>query len=144
MDLQEMSDRLEVYDLLARYSWCIDSRDWDGLTPLFTDDAHLDYTATGGIAGTLPEQQAYFAQVLPMFKGSQHLSGTTTFDFSDAAGPDGVLRTRTICLNPMVCDDKDTYFVGLWYVDELRRVDGSWRFARRVEEQSWTFHTARR
>lgn len=141
MDLQEMSDRLEVYDLLARYSWCIDSRDWDGLTALFTDDAYLDYTSTGGIAGTLPEQQAYFAKVLPMFKGSQHLSGTTTFDFSDA--PD-LLRTRTICLNPMVCDDTDTYFVGLWYVDELRRVDGSWRFARRVEEQSWTFHTAHR
>lgn len=141
MDPQEMSDRLEVYDLLARYSWCIDSRDWDGLTALFTADAHLDYTSTGGVAGTLPEQQAYFAEVLPMFKGSQHLSGTTTFDFT--AGPD-LLRTRTICLNPMVCDDVDTYLVGLWYVDELHRVDGHWRFHRRVEEQSWTHHTRSR
>jgi hypothetical protein len=141
MDPQEVSDRLEVYDLLARYSWCIDSRDWDGLDPLFTDDAHLDYTSTGGIAGSLPEQKAYFAEVLPMFKGSQHLTGTTTFDFD----PDGVTaRTRTLCFNPMVCDDKDVYFVGLWYVDVLRRVDGSWRFAQRVEEQSWTHHTGRR
>lgn len=138
MDLQEISDRLEIYDLLARYSAAIDSRTWSDLDALFTTDAVLDYTSTGGIAGTLPEQQAYFAKVLPMFKGSQHLTGTTTFDFDS----DGVTaRIRTICFNPMVCDDKDTYFVGLWYADTLRRVDGAWRFAHRHEEQSWTHHT---
>lgn len=140
MDLQEISDRLEIYDLLARYSAAIDSRSWDDLDTLFTADAYLDYTSTGGIAGTLPEQKAYFAEVLPMFKGSQHLTGTTTFAFD----PDGTTaHIRTICFNPMVCDDKDTYLVGLWYVDTLQRVDGAWRFARRDEEQSWTHHTGR-
>lgn len=143
MALQEISDRLEIYDLLARYSAAIDSRTWDDLDALFTADAHLDYTATGGIAGDLPTQKAYFAEVLPLFKGSQHLSGTTTFAFGPAVddGPCTTASTRTLCFNPMVVDDRDVYFVGLWYVDQLVRVAGSWRFATRVEEQSWSMHT---
>lgn len=136
MDLQEMSDRLEIYDLLARYSAAIDSRSWDDLDALFTPDAVLDYTQTGGIAGTLAEQKAYFSEVLPMFKGSQHLTATTTFAFDGDTA-----RTRTLCFNPMVVDDKDVYFVGLWYADRLVRHEGSWRFAERLEEQSWSQHT---
>ncbi|MCC6942176.1 MAG: nuclear transport factor 2 family protein, partial [Novosphingobium sp.] len=31
MTLQEISDRLEIQDLFARYSFAIDERDWDAL-----------------------------------------------------------------------------------------------------------------
>jgi len=39
MPLQEMSDRLEIQALLARYAHAIDTRDWDGLDDVFTPDA---------------------------------------------------------------------------------------------------------
>ena len=36
MSLQEISDRLEIQDLLAAYSHAIDGRDWDALDDIFT------------------------------------------------------------------------------------------------------------
>jgi hypothetical protein len=38
LTLQEMSDRLEIQDLLARYSHAIDTMQWDQLDALFKDD----------------------------------------------------------------------------------------------------------
>ena len=139
LPLQEISDRLEIQDLLARYSAAIDTRSWDDLDELFTPDAHLDYTETGGIAGSLPEQKAYFAEVLPMFKGSQHLTATSTIVVEG-----DLARVKTICFNPMVVDDRQVYFVGLWYRDSLRRTATGWRFHERYESKSWDFHTGSR
>ena len=49
MSLEEISDRLEIQDLLVAYSYAIDSRDWAALDDVFTPDAHIDYTVFGGI-----------------------------------------------------------------------------------------------
>ena len=38
LSLQEISDRLEIQDLLSRYSYAIDERNWDGLDDVFTPD----------------------------------------------------------------------------------------------------------
>ncbi len=131
---QEISDRMEIADLITRYSSAIDRRAWDDLDALFTEDAHLDYTATGGIAGSLPEHKAYNAEVLTNFKGTQHLMALPVVQV------DGDTATsRTICFNPLVVDDKRVFFVGLWYVDRLQRTETGWRFAERVEELSY-FH----
>ena len=53
MSLQEMSDRLEIQDLFARYSFAIDDRNWDALDSVFTPDAAIDYTETGGAKGNV-------------------------------------------------------------------------------------------
>ena len=50
MDLQEISDRLEIADVLTRYTRAIDTGDWDKLDTVFTPDAEIDYTESGGIA----------------------------------------------------------------------------------------------
>jgi hypothetical protein len=142
MDLQEISDRLEIQDVLARYSHAIDTMDWDLLDELFTADAEIDYTSMGGIRGTLAEQKAFLEANLPTIfqKGFQHLTATTLFDI------DGdVARTRTICFNPMVLEDEQrVLFCGLWYRDTLVRVDGRWRFQERVEDRGWTLDLKRR
>ena len=48
LDLQEISDRIEIQDLLSRYTDAIDRRDWDALDGVFTPDAFIDYTSVGG------------------------------------------------------------------------------------------------
>ena len=50
-NLQELSDRLEINDLLIRYTYAIDDGDWELLDRVFTPDAQIDYTSSGGIAG---------------------------------------------------------------------------------------------
>jgi len=65
--LEELSDRLEIQDLITAYSYAIDFHRFDDLDAIFTPDATLDYTATGGQAGALPDMKTWLASVLVHF-----------------------------------------------------------------------------
>ena len=54
LSLQEISDRIEIEDLLQRYTAAIDAKDWELLATVFTPDATLDYTSSGGAGGSVP------------------------------------------------------------------------------------------
>ncbi len=141
MDLQEISDRLEIQELFARYSHAIDTMQWDLLDDVFTPDAHIDYSSMGGIAGTLAEQKAFLEATLPTIfqRGFQHMVSNTLFDIDGDTA-----RTRTMLFNPMVIEDeKHVLFCGLWYVDTLVRVDGAWRIRERVEDRGWSLDLKR-
>ena len=49
LSIQHISDRLEIQDILTQYCYAVDDRDWDKYRQLFTPDAVIDDTATGGI-----------------------------------------------------------------------------------------------
>lgn len=135
LDLQELSDRVEIQDLLARYTHAIDTRDWNALDRVFTPDAHIDYSAFGGAAGGLDEIKRFLAESMPMFESFQHLVGSSVVDI------DGDTATaRTICHNPMVLkggQDPHLLICGLWYRDKLVRTPAGWRIAERIEERSY-------
>jgi hypothetical protein len=133
---QEISDRLEIQQLLVDYSTAIDTRRFDDLDRVFTPDAYIDYRAMGGIDGSYPDVKAWLKQVLPNFAAYAHMLGN--FDVrldGDAA------TSRTICFNPMVMggpmvtgeEANQVYFCGLWYEDEFVRTSDGWRMSRRVE-----------
>jgi 3-phenylpropionate/cinnamic acid dioxygenase small subunit len=42
MSVQEISDRLEIEQLLVRYCHAIDERDWDAYRAVFTNEAVID------------------------------------------------------------------------------------------------------
>jgi hypothetical protein len=141
LTLQEISDRLEIQDVLARYSNAIDTMQWDELDALFTDDAEIDYTSMGGIRGTLAEQKAFLDANLPTIfqRGFQHMTATSMFDIDGDEA-----HVRTICFNPMVIkDEKHVLFCGLWYRDTFVRQDGKWRIKERVEDRGWTLDLKR-
>ncbi|MEV5559052.1 nuclear transport factor 2 family protein [Nonomuraea wenchangensis] len=48
MDARELADRLEIADLLARYTRAVDSGRWERLDEVFTADAVIDYSSAGG------------------------------------------------------------------------------------------------
>ena len=137
MDLQEISDRLEIQDLFARYSFAIDERDWEALDHIFTPDARIDYTESGGAKGSLTEIKAWLPGALARFPGFQHMVATTKLTL------DGDTATsRTILFNPMVHEgeggERQTFFMGLWYRDSLVRTPAGWRISERYEELGWT------
>src|SRR6516162_10242085 len=99
MSLQEISDRLEIQELLIRYSHCVDTHDWDGWEQVFTDDAVIDYTEMGGPRGNVKETRAFLESAMPMFSTTQHMVGNTVLEFDGDQ-----CRARTICHNPMVLD----------------------------------------
>jgi SnoaL-like domain len=73
VEVQDISDRLEIDDLLTRYTRAVDSGEWDRLDDVFTPDARIDYTATGGIAAAYPEIKAWLPTVLKLFPRRQHI-----------------------------------------------------------------------
>ena len=134
MSLQEISDRLEIQELIARYSYALDSRDFDALDDLFTRDAILDYRATGAIRGTLEEMKTFVAEAFTLFDGTQHLTTQTTLRFDENGT---TAYGKSACHNPMVFGGDlrpKMMVVGLWYVDTFERTPDGWRFKERVEE----------
>jgi hypothetical protein len=130
LSLEEISDRLEIQQLLVAYSTAIDQRRFEDLDAVFTPDAYIDYTALGGIEGRYPEVKAWLAEVLPNFPMYFHMLG----NFSVRLDGDRA-SSRTICFNPMVLpgDKEQVMFCGLWYDDEFLRTPDGWRMTRRVE-----------
>ena len=136
LSLEEISDRLEIQQLLIDYSTAIDQRRFDDLDAVFTPDAYIDYRAAGGIAGQFPEVKAWLKEVLPNFPAYYHMLGNVDVRVSGDSA-----TSRAICFNPMVMggeqaqDSPPLYFVGIWYVDEFVRTAQGWRMSRRVEEK---------
>jgi len=138
MTLQEISDRIEIQDLLVAYSTAVDTQDWEGFAALFTPDAWIDYGAMGGSQGGVAETVAFLQKNIPNFSSTQHMVANSAVKVQGDRA-----EGRTICHNPMVMKresgEEHVFFCGLWYRDEFVRTPEGWRFQRRVEEKSY-FH----
>ena len=136
LPLQEISDRLEIQDLLSRYSYAIDDRDWDRLDAIFTPDAVIDDSETGGAKGSVAQIKAWLPVAMERFPRCQHMVATTKLDLD---GDDAT--SRTMLFNPMVHKGDDgveqVFFIGLWYRDRLVRTADGWRIAERYEEMAY-------
>jgi SnoaL-like domain len=75
LSLAEISDRLEIQQLLVDYSSAIDQRRFDDLDEVFTPDAYIDFRALGGVDGRYPKVKAWLAEVLPNFPMYSHMLG---------------------------------------------------------------------
>jgi hypothetical protein len=137
VDLQEISDRLEIEGVLVRYTRGIDTGEWDLLDTVFTPDAEIDYTESGGIADTYPAVKAWLAEVLPAFF-PKRMHSLAQLDVR--LDGDGATCTAYFH-NPMPMDDgqggvKIVEFGGLYHHTLVRTPDG-WRSRRLHEEIVW-------
>ena len=136
LSLQDISDRIEINDLLIRYTKAIDQKDWKLLDTVFTPDAEADYVSSGGIKGSYPEVRAWLAKALAIFPTTVHY---VTNSEVTLAGDRATARTAVY--NPMFFKNPDGslhhFAVGAWYVDELVRTKAGWRIAKRREDQAF-------
>ena len=136
LSMQEISDRLEIQELLVRYSHAVDTRDWDAYEGVFTDDAVIDYTSAGGIRGSLGEVVEWLSHALKLFPMTQHLitNRHVVLEGDTATG-------RSYYYNPLGRPDgtggMQLLFFGGYYNDRFRRTADGWRIAERVEETAW-------
>ncbi len=137
MSAREVSDRIQISDLLTRYTVAIDTKDWKLLDSCFLPDALLDYTsAPGGIKGQYPDVRKWLEQALSVFPMTQHFISNTTVELEGDKA-----RSRTYVINPMGFRNEDgslhIFTVGGYYNDRLVRTDDGWRIAERVEETAY-------
>ena len=133
LSAEEMSDRLELQDLLIRYSEAIDRREFDELDAIFVPDAYIDYRDTGGIDGQYPQIKEWLADTLPTyFERNAHMLGLPAVKLAGDTA-----TARTFCFNPMVLkgEKPKVMQVGVWYDDEFVRTADGWRISRRVEDK---------
>ncbi len=126
--IDRLETRAALSELITRYGRAIDEKDIDALLSVFTDDAvlcsngrELDATGHGGIR-TLYE--AVFKELGP----SYHWWHGQMLDFDDA-DPD--IARGEIPAHSETYRKGAQYLAALRYVDEYRRVGGTWKIARR-------------
>ena len=137
MELQELVDRQQITDLVTRYTVAVDTRSWGDLYDVFTTDAVLDYTPTGGPKDRPEVVIPWIEQGLAGFDRFQHVIGQVAIDFD---GPDEA-RVTAYFTNPMVSVGPDgtekLWEVGGYYRHVVVRTADGWRSRSIVDELVW-------
>ena len=127
-----VADHLAIQDLAAAYAHALDDRDWARWEALFTPDGRIDYTATGGIAGTPAEVGAWMPGAMAIFTFTLHTTATHQIRFT---GPDTATgRVHVFNRNGVDWEGAAEIFdVSAVYEDTYRRVGAAWRITGRTE-----------
>jgi hypothetical protein len=132
----EAHDRSAIQDLLVRYCYAADDRDWEAFEALFTSDAIVDFTAFGGPRCGPSEMVAFLCNVDLTMNGWQHTISTNLLE------PNGDnIKSRTAAQVMMMPKgdggNPQVMFTGLWYHDLIVRTVSGWKFKERVQVYSW-------
>jgi hypothetical protein len=129
------SDRWEISELLARYSWAASNKDWAGFRDVFVPDARIDYSSAGGPAGSLDEALAWLTPTLSIFDVAEFQGSNIviTFDGDDRAAVRSMFRT--VMRIPGADGAAPTIISALgYYKDVVVRTTHGWRIHSRTEE----------
>lgn len=136
MTLQEISDKLEINELLARYCHALDQKNWEAFKAVFVEDAVLDFTAFNGPKSSPAELENYFKPILDSLASSQHTVSTVMIELTGDTA-----KVRSAAIVPMTTKSQDgketTFMSGLWYEDSLLRTAKGWKISERIQVRSW-------
>lgn len=125
-------DRFAIIAVLDRYSECLDTRDWDRLDQVFTEDVEMDFEAWAktGLTPVRDTIRSYLDGCGP----SQHLLGNYRIEL------DGD-RASSKCYCRVMHFGKDdhkgkSYETWIEYADELIRTASGWRSRKRIARAS--------
>ena len=119
-----IADRVEIADLVARYMHALDRRDAEALAATFAEDGVLD-VAGRRIAGRGALLDFVRAGTGTFSSGSRHWSSNLVID------GDGDAATASCYMLVVDANDQGRVAVVGRYDDELRKVNGAWRFTNR-------------
>jgi uncharacterized protein (TIGR02246 family) len=122
--LARLESRIEIMEMITRYSIAVDDRDLDTVADLFTSDA--SFSSVGGHPSGREELKAYYAARLERYGATYHYPHSQLVEFlSDDEATGVVLAHAELSI------DGATFVVAMRYVDAYRREGGRWRFAQR-------------
>lgn len=137
MDLQEISDRFEIDELLARYARALDYRTFHELDGIFTADATFDAGGLGAPTG--PKAiRTMIEGTIGHLDATQHLVGKSIIEFADD-GDSAEVRTYLISqhIRESAPGPVKHYFLGGEYYDRVVRTPDGWRIAYRRLDRMW-------
>jgi 3-phenylpropionate/cinnamic acid dioxygenase small subunit len=130
---RSIADELDVQRVLYEYAWACDNGNWPLLLSVFTADAHLDYSSTGGPAGGREKIVGWLQESLSQLTFIQHVVSNFQIDVDgDRAG--GRAMFLTSARIPGLADMLTT---GGYYDLAFRREADGWKIERLVEDNRW-------
>lgn len=124
-------DYREIEQLLYRYAWMVDKREWSLIDQVFSPDGTIDYATTGG-PGKIPARQAlkWLHEALSAYPVNlHHITNISVEGGGDAA------KSRCYFTAPMGRNEPDGSRIFItnagYYFDDLVRIDGAWRISAR-------------
>ena len=100
---------------------------------MFTKDAHIDYSYSGGSVGNLEETVSFLSKALDMFEMSQHL----VTNIEVLTKKENEADVLALFNNPMRLNGGEIGFVGGKYRHELIRSNSGWKSRKLIEETLW-------
>ena len=139
MDPGQVSDEVEIAALLNSYARAVDTKDWELYRSVFTEDAHIDYSAAvfkGSLDGAIEFFDGDFAALVMM--SMHYITNIESEIDGDTA------RVRAMFYNPtQIQGVAELSMFGGYYHHELVRTPGGWRSRHLREEMVWTANSPR-
>jgi 3-phenylpropionate/cinnamic acid dioxygenase small subunit len=130
----QISDQLEITALLNRYARAVDGKDWELYRSVFTDDAYIDYSSAGAVAGSRDEVADWLSRGFGAIPMSMHY--ISNVEILENTGD--TARVRAMFYNPMQLPGMTglSYCGGYYHHDMVRTPDG-WKSRNLREENLW-------
>ena len=137
LTLEQLNDRIEIEELLARYSRALDHRQWADLEAIFTADGEFDAGGLGHPHGPAAIR-AMIEGTIGGLDATQHLLGKSIIEFSED-GDSAEVRTYLISqhIRESAPGPVKHYFLGGEYADRVVRTPAGWRIAYRRLDRMW-------
>ena len=126
LDIQFLSDYVEIRRLNALYNRLADSGDGDDYAQLFTEDAEFHISGNQTYCG-----RTEIASAAAATKVTVHV---TTEPEIEIDGDSATQRVRMMALYRAEDRSRNDFVASGWYVDQLRRTEDGWRYYRRRAE----------
>ena len=139
MSTQEISDRLELKQLVDLFSNYADTKENEKQVQLFTADGVVNIINDGKITFKLTGRDAIlkaFSSSMDDYQSVFHMSGQQTVNFIDATHANGVAYNYVVLVK-QVGNQLQTTQEGVRYEDRYEKVDGQWLIAERNSHFNW-------
>ena len=131
---QEIPDKQHIRELQNRYSYAIDSGQYDKLDGMFTPDATYNFVT--GSTDNLEALKNTIQEALLPLTSSQHINGNQWAEIAGDCATAGCYFTVHMFKEGVV--DGEHFEMGGRYDDELLRTPDGWRFTSRSITILWS------
>ncbi len=132
----EIRDRFAIMDLYDRQLAAAEAFDMEAYDTTFASDARVDLSDFGQAECRYPEYRAWLLGLRETMVAAQRITGGLRLSLD---GTRATTRVPVACHVTMLIEgERRLTHTGIFYNDELERLDIGWRIVRRVEERAWS------
>ena len=140
MNTNELTNRLELKELVDTFSILADTKDVDQQLLLFKEDALVTSCIAGQQGNSYQGRQEIgqaFTNYLNLFHTVYHINGQQTVTFTDDTHATGIAYCQVVLIRD--ADGKEIQLTqGVRYHDSYEKVDGKWLIAKRESNFMWS------